>query len=582
VKLVRVQVKNYRSLFADPGGNAFTVDLTEGMNAFVGPNNTGKSNLLRAIALALDPDYPFDRARDMPACFEWAWPRVMLQFRSDGKGVENTLLRYCEEYERSLVGKPARTFAGDGEIRLVVTFRGNASAGGLRQEQIEIRGKGALAGDPQKLAACLNQFHRSIRFVLIESGVSLEQLLAGKFREILHTVIRQAMREAFEQAEGRRSGYITALQNTLLNPLRDQIGSILPGLFPEMKHVSLLPTVATIDETLSNVTINLEDTVDTSIAAKGTGVRGGVMVAMLRYLADTSKRSMVFAVEEPEAFLHPSAQESLREDLEKLAERKDVSLLVTTHSPFIPSRRAKAQVVAVSKDGDGRTRIVGSAAGGDSRASLLGGLFRDAAVAWMIERTAQVPPSARAVVFVEGVTDAEYLALAAKKTGREGLLNDLHIVPTGGASKLVVEAVLMKAQCALPVVAVLDSDEMGRVTRDTLVKRCGFDRKRNLVLYSDLWPANPADVEAEDLFPNALLQSFVDHQGESTVLAEKVMRKELDAWHYGFNATGKDLILGFLVEHSKERDFTRWVELLELIRERADLEPASESADVAG
>jgi putative ATP-dependent endonuclease of the OLD family len=36
------------------------------------------------------------------------------------------------------------------------------------------------------------------------------------------------------------------------------------------------------------------------------------------------KRSKVFAIEEPEMFLHPTAQEELRDDLEALAERKEL------------------------------------------------------------------------------------------------------------------------------------------------------------------------------------------------------------------------------------------------------------------
>jgi putative ATP-dependent endonuclease of the OLD family len=63
VKLAQVEVRNYRSLFMD-GNRAFTVELADGINALIGPNNCGKSNVLRAVALALDPNYPFDRDRD--------------------------------------------------------------------------------------------------------------------------------------------------------------------------------------------------------------------------------------------------------------------------------------------------------------------------------------------------------------------------------------------------------------------------------------------------------------------------------------------------------------------------------------
>ncbi|MGH9277887.1 MAG: ATP-dependent nuclease [Acidimicrobiales bacterium] len=184
--------------------------------------------------------------------------------------------------------------------------------------------------------------------------------------------------------------------------------------------------MSSIDDTLSNVAVNVTDAVETGLAAKGTGVRGAAMVAMLRYLADHRKRSMVFAVEEPEAFLHPAAQEDLRDDLEGLGERPDVTLLVTTHSPFVVSRDAKARVTALAKDPEGRTLVTGVAQGDEPHASLLGGLFRDAILADVLER-ARVPGDAKGVVVVEGRTDAEYLRIAARVSGPPDLLDGLHV-----------------------------------------------------------------------------------------------------------------------------------------------------------
>jgi len=85
VKLTAIEVKNYRSLFADSTEAAFTLRLADGMNALIGPNNCGKSNLLRAVALALDPNFLFERAADMPGAMAYAWPRVTLDFECDGR-----------------------------------------------------------------------------------------------------------------------------------------------------------------------------------------------------------------------------------------------------------------------------------------------------------------------------------------------------------------------------------------------------------------------------------------------------------------------------------------------------------------
>jgi ABC-type cobalamin/Fe3+-siderophores transport system ATPase subunit len=581
VKLAQVEVRNYRSLFMD-GERAFTVELADGINALIGPNNCGKSNVLRAVALALDPNFPFDRERDKPADWQWAWTRVTLDFRCDGRqSYEKTLLRYADEYERSTNEGKYLTYASRGLLRLTVVFEGNAAEGANRREYLVAGGAGNRIGDAKLLDRALKQFHSSLRFVLVESGQDLQSVLAGNFRDILRNVIRDHLREQFEGADRRRSGYVESLQGSLLLPLRDRIQEVVTGLFPEVTDVTLVPWVSSIDETLSNVTVNVKDAIDTSLAAKGTGVRGAVLVAMLRYLADQTRRSLVFAVEEPEAFLHPGAQEALRDDVEKLAERPDVSILITTHSPFVVSRNASAKVVALAKDAEGRTFVSGQAMGDESHASLLGGLFRDAALPDILERAARLPGDASGAVIVEGLTDEQFIRTAALRCKRPDLVRDLYISPAGGAEKAAVQAVLIKAQSAKPVLALLDDDPPGKAAYDMLKKRFGFHKDRELLSYREVMNDNNIGAEAEDLFPPNLMDAFVKEKGEERVIKSKVARKG-GGWRYDLNLTGKESIGDFVEARAKPVDLELWLKLIEMIRERLGLNVAGATDGLAG
>ena len=83
---------NFRSLY-DIGYGAFELDFCDGLNLLVGRNNCGKSNVLRALALALDPDFQFDKNSDKPAEKLWAWPTVTVVFKVPGRtSPEKTLL----------------------------------------------------------------------------------------------------------------------------------------------------------------------------------------------------------------------------------------------------------------------------------------------------------------------------------------------------------------------------------------------------------------------------------------------------------------------------------------------------------
>ncbi|MGH8904308.1 MAG: ATP-dependent nuclease [Egibacteraceae bacterium] len=574
MKLTRVEIRNYRSLFVDERDRPFAIDLSDGMNVLVGPNNCGKSNVLRAVAVALDPAYPFDSAVDVPGVLPFTYPIVTLTFQAHQDSErERELLAGAAAFERQVHPVAERTLADEGLVRLEVSFVPDGQGGAQRRETLlTVNGPPSDAG-PGDLLDGLRQM---IRFVLISSGESLRSVLEGNFRQILHTVIREQLEERFSQAEQFRREYVERLQHDLLGPLRANIGEVVAELFPEVSGITLIPEVSGIDATLSNVEISVADAVDTPLSAKGTGVRGGVVVAMLRYLASSGQRGMVFAIEEPESFLHPAAQEDLREHLEHIAGRPDVTLLVTTHSPFIVPRGSDATVFALDKDRQGRTCLGGQAAGDKPHASLLGGLFRDEAFAGLLERAFAIPDAAKAVLLVEGLTDQRFLQLAAEKAGRPELLRDLWIQPTHGTTEMVARAILTREATGKPVAVLVDNDEPGLDAKRILASR--FKKKRELFSYADVFDERYVNFafEAEDLFPSTLIEGFIAERGRDVVQTASRRRPDADGeWHYDLSRTAKVQLAEYLAEHLTAEDVTRWIALIELIRSRLGLgEPA--------
>src|ERR1022692_88837 len=254
MKLTRISVQNYRSF-----SERTELDLSGGMNALVGPNNCGKSNFLSAVAMALDPDYDFDRRHDVPGQRRNAFPRSTLTFQCEGATpAEKTLLRYAETYERSVSGFKGSTYAQDGILRFVVSYR-LAQTGATRQEYFAARGVGDLRGDADLNQKVLRQFRKISRFVVVDSGQRLSSLLSGKFREILHAVLKEHLREEFADAVAAREQYVVGLQKQLLAPMREKVLDVAVRLFPEICDIDLIPSVSSIEETLSNVEINIRD-----------------------------------------------------------------------------------------------------------------------------------------------------------------------------------------------------------------------------------------------------------------------------------------------------------------------------------
>lgn len=556
MKLVRIDVKSFRSFV-----EGIDVPLVTGMNSFVGPNNCGKSNLVRALKMALDPAYDFDAVRDVPGQLLYAYPRTTLTFKIEARtSPEKTLLRYIREYEESVVGAGKPTYADANELRLVVTYRGSQATGLARQEYFAAKGVGDRRGDAALNERALKQFRKLVRFVPVESGQSIEVLLLGQFREILHSVLREELGKAYGESEEARSVYENHLQQSLLAPMRDKILNLSQRLFPEVKSVSLVPYVSSLEESLSNIRMQLEDSVRTDLASKGTGIAGGVLIALLRYLSDASKQSIVFALDEPEAFLHPAAQQALRDDLEQLAERDDVTLLVTSHSLYIVSRSSNAQVTALGKGvNDGVTRALGSALGNSEHAGVMSGLFVDTVVPELLDRYHLVHPDCSLLMVVEGETDKQFIELAADALGRSWELESVGIIACKGAHSAVAQAVLLRAEASQPVFALFDSDEEGRSARDLMVKRFNFD-KRSILEYRT-FVGGHQDAESEWMFPSALMQSFVNQVGEELVLKSKA--KLGGEYRYDFTPRGKQDFPAWLSKNAQREDYGRWALLLD-------------------
>lgn len=572
MKLTHIRVKDFRSFV---GEHEF--EVASGVNYYVGPNNCGKSNLIRALELALDPDARYAPEADRPArpgsLGAPPTTRITLTFQVGTSGPEKTLLQRAKKYE--LAVRRARnasttggikTYAGEQEVRLATSF----GAGGARQTTFQAKGFGAASlpldsEEHQKLEA---QFRSVVRFAVVHSGEDLASLLQGKFREILQLVIADHLGAEMSAAEQARVQYLDSLKAELLEPLRKRVLARVGDMFPEITLVDLVPDVPRVTDTLSSVDVQLGDLATTGLASKGTGVRGAVLISMLQYLAEQSRRSLVLAVEEPEAFLHPAAQETIKSQLEELATRADVSLIVTTHSPYVISRRPDCLVSELRKGSEGATLLRRTAHGHENRSELLGALYRDAGLARVVERSLEIPDTTRAVLVTEGYTDGLFLRLVCAAVGRADLLKDLHYLPAGSAAKVVPFAILAKAATEAPVIALLDHDDNGRAA---LAKLKSFNwRSDREILSLSAWHLSCGnhDVEIEDLLPTSAVARIVARLGEDASIDAKI--KCGDAWHVSYSAEWKDAAIESLARVVDPAEEGGMIWLAEEVWRRAD------------
>jgi 5S rRNA maturation endonuclease (ribonuclease M5) len=306
-------------------------------------------------------------------------------------------------------------------------------------------------------------------------------------------------------------------------------------------------------------------------------VRATFAAAVAAHLVRLGADVPAVVVEEPEAFLHPGAQERLRDELVEVGVAADAPVLLTSESPFVVPRVADTRVVSVARDPSGRTRVVGEAAGDEPQAPLLGGLFRDGGIAAVLDRTMRIPPTATGVVVVEGGTDEAYLRLAARALGREDEVARLAIEPAGGALPAALQAVVLRAETSLPVLVLLDNDEQGRRAKQTLTSRFGLTNRGEVTTYAEVVPDHPVGTEAEDVFDWRLVERFVDEVGEEALRGKRVLRA--DEWHFDLTLSAKGAFVAWLEEHLEAAHCERWGVVLDLLAERLTADAVSAEPD---
>lgn len=157
---------------------------------------------------------------------------------------------------------------------------------------------------------------------------------------------------------------------------------------------------------------------------KGTGYRRLFMVARFRYLAQKNKgNNIIYLIEEPETFLHPTAQQDLLNALKELSNENQV--VTTTHSPVFAGATHIEGVVLCTKNAQSNYE---NAVEGNEREFLFKIIDELG-----IKPSFNLRDNFDKILFVEGQDDGTFYKLIANNL-LECDLSKVLILPCGGSS----------------------------------------------------------------------------------------------------------------------------------------------------
>ncbi|MFJ4816553.1 ATP-dependent nuclease [Streptomyces sp. NPDC088801] len=330
MQLSGLSVKNYRSIKQTP-----RLNFAE-LGVLVGPNNEGKSNILRAAVMGLrilrrfglpgnSARSPVTRIRPH-AYYDWFddYPKDLQDKTPGGSTIIDFWFELTDEEKRAFKRQIGVSLRTELPIRLTVN----------KYAEFTVRkqgpGKETLNNKSGQVA---NFVGRRLHLEYVGSVRT-----ANDATEMIREMLRDRIIDALdtEQYENLASRLSVAVSEAL-QPIASELSETLQNFIPDISSVRIQVTEDEILDGLINETkVLIDDGAETDLKYKGDGVQSLAALAMARKVANRGRRSLILAIEEPEAHLHPSAVHRLRQVVNEIASKQQV--IYTTHSPLMVDR----------------------------------------------------------------------------------------------------------------------------------------------------------------------------------------------------------------------------------------------------
>ena len=344
MKLVSFSVTNYRSITA-----AYKLPIGQS-TILIGPNNEGKSNILRALATALGVLSNLGRFRIMRGrlrsayimrgSYEWKddYPITLQEKTPNGESIFNLEFALTDEEVDEFATEVKSTLNGTLPIQLTL---------GQKEPGFRVLKKGPGA------AALTRKAEDIARFVA--KRIDINHIPAVRTASSAHRVVDGIVEKELSAVEENQAFQkalteVAAAQAPVLDQISRSIEETLREFLPNVKKVRV--TISQEDRYRAlrrSCQIVVDDGTPTLLAHKGDGVQSLAALSLMRHSSEAgaSGRNLILAIEEPESHLHPSAIHQLKTVLSEIANKSQV--IMTTHCPLFVNRASIRSNILVHK-----------------------------------------------------------------------------------------------------------------------------------------------------------------------------------------------------------------------------------------
>ncbi len=332
MRINRLEIRNFRTI------ESLVLDFPAFYSAICGRNDAGKTNVVRALRALMKEDDPYGFRHEQELTLKEDFPKwseediktrqiviaidIVVDPDADA-GLYQFLLTHLslDDERKPLSLKVSLTHASDEEEPVTVSV-GDKEFAGLKAQEV------------------LKKLQTSST-VLFYNSTELDP----RFR------FGRGFSGFFRELAGEYSAEIRAIKDTINSRLRRvakghqrQLTELLGRLEGKYRAALSVPAYD-FDYLPFNLTLG-SGKVDVALNDWGSGTRNRTLILLTLFRArqireagtSASKITPILVIEEPESFLHPSAQAEFGRILQDLTEEFHVQVITTTHSPYLLSQ----------------------------------------------------------------------------------------------------------------------------------------------------------------------------------------------------------------------------------------------------
>lgn len=419
LELVAIEIENLRSF------EQTRLDLDQPVTLLVGPNNSGKTSILRILDWVFNGDLrEFERPPISAEVVELLQPARVTRSRAR----RLTLFIYVADGRRH-----SRFKCEEGIARLRVGLRVSPEPSIRVNLGRPTRSEGGVKDEDAY--ALLEELRQETKFRLIPAtrdasspsfSSALDQAIVSRLETGAVNVGRGPGPAGYRTvAEALKNVKIVAEE--LVEPLWDDMKSSLPAGMAETGVIKVDADPADLVQWIASVlrlrlSTGAHDAKSVRPTEVGSGLQSLLELGLAQAEAVADGIESITALEEPEAFLHPAAQRTLARDLFQVVPGKRI---VSTHSPILVEEARYGDVVLVHDHSFHRPA--------DQTDE-----DRQAINSALLTRYGAEMVFAKGVLLVEGESDREMFEGLRRRLARfdpTGKLDGLIAIPTGSKDR---------------------------------------------------------------------------------------------------------------------------------------------------